>query len=199
MTCASGWRQPSQTPAFTLPAFRSRLHPMQPSPTSRITAVSPLWAVEGGRVTISGSGFAVEPQPPEVRLGERARNGFSRVAAIADGHRSLRPRRRPYDGSRGRRAWRDGLRRDWSANCDRRAPGRQPRLRSRGQPLRDLQRIAGTGDTRVDLTWSAGMVPANRSSSGCTTRRRWPLIRRDGCTFRPASMAAFIVWQAMVR
>lgn len=42
---------------------------MTPAPPSRITAVSPLWAVEGGRVTISGSGFGLEPQPPEVRLG----------------------------------------------------------------------------------------------------------------------------------
>jgi hypothetical protein len=42
---------------------------MQPAPPSRITAVSPLSAVEGGRVTISGSGFTLEPQPPEVRLG----------------------------------------------------------------------------------------------------------------------------------
>jgi sugar lactone lactonase YvrE len=37
--------------------------------SSRITAVSPLWAVEGGRVSISGSGFELEPQLPEVRLG----------------------------------------------------------------------------------------------------------------------------------
>jgi hypothetical protein len=42
---------------------------MTPAPPSRITAVSPLWAVEGGRVTISGDGFGLEPQPPEVRLG----------------------------------------------------------------------------------------------------------------------------------
>ncbi len=42
---------------------------MKSAPASRITAVSPLWAVEGGRVTISGDGFSLEPQPPEVRLG----------------------------------------------------------------------------------------------------------------------------------
>lgn len=42
---------------------------MKPSPSSRIAAVSPLWAVEGGRVTISGSGFSLEPRLPEVRLG----------------------------------------------------------------------------------------------------------------------------------
>ncbi|MET0212695.1 MAG: IPT/TIG domain-containing protein [Vicinamibacterales bacterium] len=42
---------------------------MNATSSSRITAVSPLWAVEGGRVTISGSGFTVDPQLPEVRLG----------------------------------------------------------------------------------------------------------------------------------
>ena len=42
---------------------------MKVASSSRITAVSPLWAVEGGRVTVSGSGFELEPQLPEVRLG----------------------------------------------------------------------------------------------------------------------------------
>jgi sugar lactone lactonase YvrE len=37
--------------------------------SSRISAVSPLWAVEGGRVTISGDGFTVDPGLPEVRIG----------------------------------------------------------------------------------------------------------------------------------
>lgn len=37
--------------------------------SSRISAVRPLWAVEGGRVWISGSGFAVDPALPEVRIG----------------------------------------------------------------------------------------------------------------------------------
>jgi sugar lactone lactonase YvrE len=36
--------------------------------SSLITAVAPLWAVEGGRVTISGTDFSLEPQPPEVRF-----------------------------------------------------------------------------------------------------------------------------------
>ncbi len=39
-----------------------------PSPT-RISAVRPLWAVEGGRVWISGSGFSVDPALPVVRIG----------------------------------------------------------------------------------------------------------------------------------
>ena len=36
---------------------------------SRITAVRPLWALEGGRVTILGEGFAVEPAPSDVTIG----------------------------------------------------------------------------------------------------------------------------------
>ena len=34
-----------------------------------ISAVGPLWAVEGGRVTITGSGFAVDPSLPRVVIG----------------------------------------------------------------------------------------------------------------------------------
>ena len=41
---------------------------MTPAPTSRITAVNPLWAVEGSRVTIAGSGFKLDPVLPEVRF-----------------------------------------------------------------------------------------------------------------------------------
>jgi sugar lactone lactonase YvrE len=42
---------------------------MPPALAPRISSVFPLWAIEGGRVTISGDGFGLEPQPPEVRLG----------------------------------------------------------------------------------------------------------------------------------
>lgn len=43
---------------------------MPPAATStRIESVRPLWAVEGSRVTISGTGFAIDPQLPEVRVG----------------------------------------------------------------------------------------------------------------------------------
>lgn len=38
------------------------------STPSRIAAVHPLWAVEGGRVTVTGSGFSIDPLP-EVRIG----------------------------------------------------------------------------------------------------------------------------------
>ncbi len=37
----------------------------------KLTAIQPLWAVEGGRVTINGSGFPIDrPQLPEVKIGE---------------------------------------------------------------------------------------------------------------------------------
>lgn len=42
---------------------------MASSSSSRISAVRPLWAVEGGRVTITGSGFVVDPSLPEVLVG----------------------------------------------------------------------------------------------------------------------------------
>ena len=41
---------------------------MSSSAASRITGVRPLWAVEGGRLTIAGSGFPVDPLP-DVRIG----------------------------------------------------------------------------------------------------------------------------------
>lgn len=41
---------------------------MSSATASRITGVRPLWAVEGGRLSIAGSGFAVEPLP-DVRIG----------------------------------------------------------------------------------------------------------------------------------
>lgn len=42
---------------------------MTTASTTRITAVRPLWAVEGGRVTIVGSGFSVDPLLPQVFIG----------------------------------------------------------------------------------------------------------------------------------
>jgi sugar lactone lactonase YvrE len=42
---------------------------MTSSNSSRIAAVRPLWAVEGGRVTITGSGFVVDPVLPRVSIG----------------------------------------------------------------------------------------------------------------------------------
>jgi sugar lactone lactonase YvrE len=38
----------------------------------RLTSVRPLWAIEGGRVTLEGDGFPVDPLVPHVRLGAQA-------------------------------------------------------------------------------------------------------------------------------
>jgi sugar lactone lactonase YvrE len=39
--------------------------------SARITAIQPHWAVEGGRITIQGSGFPIDgPHLPEVRIGD---------------------------------------------------------------------------------------------------------------------------------
>jgi sugar lactone lactonase YvrE len=41
--------------------------------SARLTAIQPLWAVEGGRITIQGSGFPVDrPHLPEVTIGDTA-------------------------------------------------------------------------------------------------------------------------------
>lgn len=42
---------------------------MTSSSSSRISAVRPLWAVEGGHVVIAGGGFAVDPVLPRVLIG----------------------------------------------------------------------------------------------------------------------------------
>jgi sugar lactone lactonase YvrE len=42
---------------------------MASSSSSRISAVRPLWAVEGGHVTIAGTGFSVDPVLPSVLIG----------------------------------------------------------------------------------------------------------------------------------
>jgi sugar lactone lactonase YvrE len=56
-------------------------------PSPRVTAIHPLWAIEGGRISIEGAAFPVgEPSLPEVHIGEqRARIAYAsstRLAAI---------------------------------------------------------------------------------------------------------------------
>jgi sugar lactone lactonase YvrE len=50
---------------------------------SRIGGVHPLWAVEGGRVTITGDGLLSNAQPPDVRIGSlSARVSFASSHAV---------------------------------------------------------------------------------------------------------------------
>jgi hypothetical protein len=53
--------------------------------SSRVAAVRPHWAIEGGRITIEGTGFPVdEPMLPEVRVGDvRARVVYASPTEIA--------------------------------------------------------------------------------------------------------------------
>ena len=54
------------------------------APGGRVTSVYPLWAIEGGRVTIEGHGFPVDDRLPQVRIGpQRARLSAARGARYA--------------------------------------------------------------------------------------------------------------------
>ena len=100
--------------------------------SARVTAVRPAWAIEGGRITIEGTGFPVDrPSLPDVRSAARARASCTRrptaisvlVPSGLEGGQAAGPRRRRAGETacrRHRRAVRDGP-----------APGRQPGLRSR--------------------------------------------------------------------
>lgn len=54
-------------------------------PAPRVTGVHPLWAIEGGRITIEGAAFPVDgPDLPEVRVGEtRARVVYASTTSLS--------------------------------------------------------------------------------------------------------------------
>jgi sugar lactone lactonase YvrE len=54
-------------------------------PSPRLTAIHPLWAIEGGRISIEGTGFPVDDShPPEVRIADtRARVVYASPTALA--------------------------------------------------------------------------------------------------------------------
>ena len=140
---------------------------MTSSSSSRITAVRPLWAVEGGRVTIAGDGLRRRSRLPRGAASAACRRGWRRASP-----RALTALVPPgLDGGRtpvriDERRRRDRVRRDRRAARDRPAPGRQPGVRSRRQPLRDLQRLARAGGAGLDLRRPAATARASRSSSG---------------------------------
>src|SRR5258708_669448 len=41
-------------------------------PLGRVTSVRPLWGIEGGRVTLEGDGFPIDPVAPHLRVGAQA-------------------------------------------------------------------------------------------------------------------------------
>ena len=52
---------------------------------SRVAAIHPLWAIEGGRITVEGTNFPIDrPELPEVRIGDaRARVVYASPGAIS--------------------------------------------------------------------------------------------------------------------
>ncbi len=105
---------------------------MTSSSSSRISAVRPLWAVEGGRVTIAGTGLPVDPVLPEVTIGgvpaRLACASSTALTAIVpaglEGGHTADPDRR----ARGR----DRLRGGRGAARHRPSPGRQPAFDAAG-------------------------------------------------------------------
>ena len=148
-------------------------HLMASSSSSRISAVRPLWAVEGGRVTISGDGLRGRSLAAARVHRRRARPAVDRVAARADRDRAGRdstadtrpcgsPRRwaRP-PSSRSARRWRPGCTRSTAPPSTRR------------QPVCDFQRIARAGRPGVDLH-----RPARRLARTVRHRPRQPDVAR---------------------
>ena len=58
---------------------------MSPPTKPQLSAINPSWAVEGGRITINGSGFPIDrPQLPEVKIGDTpARAVYASSSTIA--------------------------------------------------------------------------------------------------------------------
>src|SRR6185295_8381414 len=69
----SNWRRPpsrgATTSTGTSNSTTSReVGATRASSPGRVTSVRPLWAIEGGRITLQGDGFSVDPGVPHVRV-----------------------------------------------------------------------------------------------------------------------------------
>ena len=165
---------------------------IQAMPVGRLTSVRPLWAIEGGRVTLEGDGFPVDPVVPHVRVGTQpARLAAASASSLTvlipeglEGGSDRDPRRRA--------AGRDGVCRDRRAARHRRPSRGQPRLRSPRQSLRHVQRIARPAGAGRDLRRPARRHARAVRHAISPTRRRSPSIATDGCSSRAGSTAASI-------
>ena len=146
--------------------------------SSRITAVRPLVGrrrrprhhrrrrLRRRSASCRRSASAGQPARLARRLAARA-DGARARPGLDGGHTPVRVEEAPR---------RDRLRRDRRAARDRAAPGRQPGLRSRRQPLRDVQRLARPAGAGLDLRRPAGRLARAVRRRTCRIRRRWPSI-----------------------
>ena len=183
--------------ATTCTGTSSSTTPSQACPTAthraprRVTAIRPLWAIEGGRITIEGTGFPID-RPASAGRAHR-RRARARRLRVADARSASSCRRRRRRRPRRRSA---------STACRaRRRSSRSPR-RSRPACIRSTTRCSIATATSMSPTAaragrksrsrSSACVPtarARRSRRASSIRRRWRSIRRAGCTCRAASRA----------
>ena len=163
---------------------------MKSAPTSRITAVDPLWAVEGGRVTIGGSDFSLEPQPPEVRL-RRGR------APVAHASRQSLTVIVPAGLDGGRTPVRVDSAPGETAYVEIGAPMAtgvhqvdNPAFDHEGNLYVTFSGSRGQDSAGLDLRRAPRRLARTVRRAGCRIRPRWPSIRGAGCTCRAASTAA---------
>ena len=130
---------------------------------------------KAARVTISGTGFAIDPQPPEVRIRRRPGTRRRRVLAqLADGDRAAGPRRRPTrrSASKARRARRPTSR---SARRSRRACTRSTTRRSIATAISSSPSAVRAASRRRSRSTSCAATASREPFvvGHRRTRRRW--------------------------
>ena len=163
-----------------------------PSGRSGITGVRPLWAVEGGAVTILGDGFSrrAAARRPDRRRARPPRVGVAAARSTCscrrglDGGRTADPHRHSSRRNRIRRGRRPARHRP--------APGRQSGLRPGRQPLRDVQRLSRPGVAGLDFHRPPRRFARAVRQRHSRIRRRSRSTPRGASTSRAASTAPSI-------
>ena len=157
--------------------------------TGRLTSVRPLWAIEGGRVTLEGDRLSGRPGSAQVRVGAqparlagcRRRLTIIVPFGLEGGATAMR-----LDELPGETAYIEVAR----TVRHRRAPGGQPGVRSPRQPVRHLQRRARPAGAGLDLPRPARRHPRAVLSAIVQSRRRSPSIPTAACMCPAGSTAA---------
>ena len=152
---------------------------------------------------LEGTDFPVDRAAAARRsaIGERRGARRARVADAARRHRARRDRRRrPRRRCASTACRRTGVSSSIArAVRDRPAPGGQPGLRPRRQPVRHLQRHARPAGAGLDLPRAPERHARDRSRPASSTRRRWRSIPTAGCTCRAGSRARSTASTPMAR